>query len=504
MAELNRRMTALDAGFLYLEQPNALLHVGGIYTFNEPIGLDELTDDIERRLGLIPRYTQRALMVPFNLGHPTWELDPEFEIENHIKSHTLKDAGDDVALARLSAQIFARPLDRSRPLWQMHLINGYGKGGALLAMTHHCMIDGASGIQLVNLLMDPSPKPATLDIPPLPVPTEFPSPFAQALDGFVDSTRAQVAAGRQLARSLLSPAKALAQARETIEASASLARTMLSPAPATPFNGSLSEKRAISWAPLSLNEVKAIKNRFGGTVNDVILCVIAGGLGQYLRACGENVEGVELKAMIPVNVRPGTERSNLGNRVSSLVASLPVGISDPVERLRAVSASMEVLKHSGQAGQLERVIAFADLLPPVLQSSLGALQNIVTPVNTICTNVPGPREARYLLGRRVETMVPLVPLAAGIGLGFAILSYADQITIGANADALQVRDPWKVTGAIEKAYDELWRATGLERVHEHRRVAPALKRRQRREAIRKELPAVHEPAIERRADSSES
>lgn len=501
MAELNRRMTALDAGFLYLERPNALLHVGGIYTFSEPIRLNELIDDVERRLGLIPRYTQRALMVPFNLGHPTWEPDPEFDIEHHIQSHTLKDSHDQRALARLCAQLFARPLDRSRPLWEMHLIEGYGKGCALLAMTHHCMIDGASGIQLVNLLMDPSPKPAALDVPALPIPTEFPSPFAQALDGFVDAARAQLVAGKQLAKSLLSPSRALSEARKTLEASASMARTMLSPAPPTPFNGALSNKRAVAWTPLSLNEVKAVKNRFGGTVNDVILCIIAGGLGRYLRSCGEPVDGVELKAMIPVNVRPETERSNLGNRVSSLVATLPVGITDPVERLRAVSASMEVLKHSGQAGQLDRVIALADLVPPSVQSSLGTLQSLVTPVNTICTNVPGLREARYLLGRRVELMVPLVPLAAGVGLGFAILSYADQITIGANADAEQVRDPWKVAAAIGNAYEELWKATGLERVGAHRKVAPALKRRQ---AIRKERPAVNEPGVERRADSSEA
>jgi WS/DGAT/MGAT family acyltransferase len=486
MTDFNRRMTALDAGFLYLEQPNALLHVGGIYTFSEPIELDALIDDVSSRLGLIPRYTQRALMVPLNLGHPTWEADPEFNIENHIKAHALKDGNDDAALARLCGKLFARPLDRARPLWEMHLIHGYGEGCALLAMTHHCMIDGASGVQLVNLLMDPSPKARVMDVPALPLPTEFPSSFAQALDGFIDATRAQISAGKQLGKLLWSPAQAVAQARQTLEASTSMARTLLSPAPPTPFNGPLSTRRSLAWVPLSLNEVKSIKNRFGGTVNDVILCVIAGGLRQYLRASGTTIDDdLELKAMIPVNVRSETERGNLGNRVSSLVAPLPVGIADAVERLRAVSTTMEVLKHSGQAGQLERLLTFADLVPPLLQSAVGGMQNLVSPVNTVCTNVPGPREARYLQGRKVETMVPVVPLAARVGLGFAILSYADQITIGMNADAEQVRNPWKVAAAVRSAFEDLWTATGIERVAEKRRVASALKRRQRHEAIRK-------------------
>jgi WS/DGAT/MGAT family acyltransferase len=505
MSELNRRMSALDAAFLYLERPNTLLHVGGIYTFGETICLDELIADVERRLGLIPRYTQLAVTVPFNLGHPTWESAPDFDITNHIHEHVLEN-GDDAALARLCSKLFARPLDRSKPLWEMHLIRGYRNGCALLAMTHHCMIDGASGMQLINLLMDPSPKPPPLDVPALPLPSELPSPFAQALDGLFDATRAQVDAGKQLARSARSPANALRQARATLEAGAALARQMLSPAPSTPFNGTLSERRAIAWVPMSLNEVKAIKNRFGGTVNDVILCLISGGLGRYLRSHGVETEALELKAMVPVNVRSEGERRNLGNRVSSLVAPLPVGITDPVERLRTVSAQMEVLKASGQAAQLDQMMAIADIVPPILQSTIGSLQHLVIPVNTVCTNVPGPREARYMLGKRVELMIPVVPLAAGIGLGFAIVSYSDQITIGLNADAEQVRHPWKVAEALEHAFEEMWKVTGLERVHHKKRIDSALRRRHRREALRKGLPAREEAdaAVERRADSSDS
>lgn len=505
MSELNRRMTALDAGFLYFERPNASLHVGGIYTFAESIGLQEIIADVKHRLGLIPRYTQRAVVVPLNLGHPTWEQDPDFDIANHIHAHTLEDGHDDKALARLCAKLFAKPLDRSKPLWEMHLIHGYKKGCAVLATTHHCMIDGASGIQLVNLLMDPSPNPVPREIPALPQPSDLPSGFAQALDGFIDATRAQIDAGKRFVDLLRSPAKALRQARETIEAGASMARQMLAWAPTTPFNGALSDRRAIAWTPLSLNEVKTVKDRFGGTVNDVILCIIAGGLRRYLEASGVPIAGLELKTIVPVNVRSEHEKQTLGNRVSTLVAPLPIGIADPVVRLRAISGDMEVLKHSGQATHLDRVVAVADVLPPMVQSTVGIFQSLVTPANTICTNVPGPREARYMLGKRVQLMIPLVPLAAGMGLGFAILSYADQVTIGINADGERVRNAWKVADAVKHAYEELWQATGVERVHGRKQVESALRRRQRHEALRKgSSSSAPEEALERRADSRDS
>jgi WS/DGAT/MGAT family acyltransferase len=468
---LNRRMTSLDASFLYLEQPNALLHVAGIYSFARPLDYDRLVAYVAERLPLIPRYTQRAVMVPLNLGHPTWEPAPDFDIREHILHHRLH-GNDDAALAALCATLFAEPLDRSRPLWEMHLIDGYGTGCAMLAKTHHCMIDGASGVELINLLMDPTPKPRALE----PITQSLPrghaplNPMLRAAAGLLDTVSTQVRIGEQVVRALLRPSHAMQEARGTLDALSTLARTLLSPPPATPFNGAISTERALAWAPLSLNEVKAVKNRLGGTVNDVVLAVIAGSLRYYLRERGVKTERTELKAMVPVNVRTEHEHLKLGNRVSMMVAPLPIGITDPVERLRQVSAAMDLLKSSGQASQMERIVALTDLLPPPLQRPLAQLQASVYPVNTVCTNVPGPRETRYLLGEPVQLMVPLVPLAAGIGLGFAIMSYADQLTIGINGDAGRVPDVWKLAAAVRRAFEELWEATGLERV-----VAPPAK-----------------------------
>jgi diacylglycerol O-acyltransferase / wax synthase len=501
---LNRRMTSLDASFLYLEQPNALLHVAGIYTLARPVDYEALVAYVGERLHLIPRYTERAVMVPLNLGHPTWEPDPEFDIRSHILRHRLRGHGDDDALANLCAQLFAEPLDRCRPLWEMHLIEGYGQGSALLAKTHHCMIDGASGVQLINILMDPTPRPTAAAAPePAPEARDLPNPLLHALAGLFDTTRTQLDIARSVVRSLGKPSRALQEARATLDAVSTAARTLIAGAPPMPFNGTLSTERRLAWARFSLNEVKATKNRLGGTVNDVVLAIIAGGLRHYLREHGVAVERTDLKAMVPVNVRAEHEHLKLGNRVSMMVAPLPIGITDPLERLRQVSAAMDLIKNGGQAGQMERVVALTDLLPPPLQRPLARLQASVSPVNTVCTNVPGPRETRYLLGQPVQTMIPVVPLAAGIGLGFAILSYADQLIIGLNADAERVPNAWPLADAVRQSFEELWATTGLERVAVASPAVPERKRPARARPRAKVRASVKAKGNGRKAESAQ-
>lgn len=481
-ADLPKRMTALDASFLYLERPNALLHVGAIFTFAHKIELPRLVANMAERLPLVPRYAQRAVMVPLNLGHPVWENDPDFEIHDHVVRHHLHGKGNDEDLARLCAKLFAEPLDRERPLWEMHLIDGYGDGCALLSKTHHAMIDGASGVQLTNLLLDPSPKPSPLPARTLPKAEGLSHPITRAVAAIADRVSTQLSLLATAASALSQPTRVLAEARETVDAFSTLTRSLAeAPRPAV-FNGELSSRRCLAWAPLSLPEIRAIKGRLGGTVNDVILSIIAGGLRHYLIELGEQVGSTVLKAVIPVSVRGASERQNLGNRVSTLLAPLPVGVADPVERLRQISAATEQLKESGQSHQLQRLLGLAELLPPIVQAPLAAFQDQVTPANTICTNVPGPGETRYLLGEPVQLMVPLVPLGSRIGLGFAILSYANQITIGINADAGLVANAWRVEEAIRHAFEELWQATGLERRQEPAPVESAIQRRARMRA----------------------
>jgi diacylglycerol O-acyltransferase len=467
------RLTALDAAFYHLEHPGQLLHVGGIYTTGGPIDHRLLCEDIEARLPGIPRYLQRVVPVPLTLGHPTWEADPTFEIDNHVRRHVLRAPGDDTQLAALAGRIFAEPLARDRPLWELHLVEGYqGSAAALVAKVHHCMIDGVSGVQLMSVLFDVSPNPGRRDLPaPLPEPPPPPRPLAQATRALWESGETAWRRVRGTTALLRRPAGALAAVREGLASLARLGRVVLQPPPATPYNGHVSGLRRVAWRTLSLNEVKSVKNRLGGTVNDVILTIIAAALRRDLEARGIEPDGLELRAMCPVNVRRPDEHLALGNRVSMMFGTLPVGIYDPLERFRQVRATMGRLKREKESDHVARVLDLVELIPAGIQVPLAQLQLNWVPINTICTNVPGPPVSLYVQGQRLETLVPLVPLAQGVGLAFAILSYADTITIGIVGDPALVGDVAPIADGIAAAHAELCGLAGLGGARERR---PAL------------------------------
>ena len=465
-APASGRMTALDAAFYYLERTGQLLHVGGVYTVEGALDYERLRADLMSRLHLIPRYTERVVPVPFNLGHPTWEPDPHFDIRHHVLRHTLRAPGDDAQLVNLVSRLFAQPLHRERPLWEIHQIDGHRGGrSALFAKVHHCRIDGVSGVQLLGVLFDPSPRPAP--VPP-PERTPEPPPLPSGSSPVVRAVRETVETGvpgvRALARLVRRPAAAFAELGKAGEAIGTLARIVLAGAPATPFNGHVSTLRRVVWTSFSLNETKAIKNRLGGTVNDVVLATITAALRGYLERRGLRPDRVELRAMLPVNVRRADEHLHLGNRVSMLVAPLPVGIFDPLERLRQVRTATAQLKEQGQATQVSRILELLEMLPAPFQKSLGWLQVQAAPVNTICTNIPGPPVSLYVQGLRLETLVPIVPLAQGVGLAFAILSYADTLTIGITADPALVPDVERFCELLQAGFEELRVLAGIERV----------------------------------------
>ncbi len=477
------RMTALDAAFFHLERTGQLLHVGGVYTVEGPLDFERQKADLAARLHLIPRYTERAVSVPFNLAHPTWEPDPRFDIRHHVLRHTLRAPGDDAQLVKLVSRLFAEPLHRGRPLWELHQIDGYrGDRAALFAKVHHCMIDGVSGVHLLGVIFDPSPKPAPP--PPAPEPRAVVPRLPSASTQLVRAVRASVRLGVERARTvgglLRRPRLALAELSQAVDAASQLARVLLTSPPPTPFNGHVSTLRRIVWTTFSLNEVKAIKNRLGGTVNDVVLATITGALRGYLEDHGLVSDRVELRAMIPVNVRRPQEAGALGNRVSMMVAPLPVGIFDPLERFRQVRAAMAQIKEAGQSTHMGRMLELLELLPPPVQRPLGWLQVQAAPINTICTNVPGPPVSLYVQGKRLETLVPIVPLAQGVGLAFAILSYADMLTIGVTSDPALVPDGERLCELLQLGLDELRELAGVERAARHG--GPVRPERQRRGA----------------------
>src|SRR5262245_18495183 len=359
------RMTALDAAFYHLERAGQLLHVGGIYTVDGALDYERTLADLSAKMHLIPRYTQRVIPVPFNLGHPTWEPARGFDLRLQVVRHVLRPPGDDDQLRNLASRLFAEPLDRSRPLWELHQIDGYrGDRSAILAKVHHCMIDGVSGVQLLGVLFDVTPDPApTPPAPAVPPAPPVPKPSAQAWRALADGAATTVGGVRALVGLLGRPAEAWEELRETLAAAGDLVRLALAPIPSTPFNGFVGTLRRIEWATFALNELKAIKNRLGGTVNDVILATISGALRRYLEDRGQNPGRGELRAMCPVTVRTAAEHLKLGNRVSAMMAPLPVGIFDPLERLRQVRSAMEQLKRSGESERMTRVLDLLSYVP---------------------------------------------------------------------------------------------------------------------------------------------
>jgi WS/DGAT/MGAT family acyltransferase len=478
------RLTALDAAFWHLERTGQLLHVGGVYTVDGALDFGQLLADIGARLHLIPRYTQRVAPVPFTLAHPTWEAAPNFDLRDHLQRHVLRPPGDDEQLASLAGRLFARPLDRRKPLWELHQIDGYrGSASALVAKVHHAMIDGVSGVQLMSVMFDVSPRPA----PPPPAPPaepapRLPSPVMRVARAAEDGARGAVSLARQLAGMIAEPSRALRAGGELVHALTDVARVLGAGVVPSPYNGHVSTLRRIAWATLGLHELKSVKNRIGGTLNDAILTVISAALRRDLERRGIDPDGLELRAMCPVNVRSKEEHLHLGNRVSMMVAPLPVGIHDPFERLRQVRAAMSRVKASGLATEMSDVLQLIEWVPAPLQVPLAQLPIWVPPFNTICTNVPGPPVSLYVQGNRLETLVPLVPLAQGIGLAFAILSYTDHVTIGVTADPALVGDPSPIAEALLDAHRELCQVAGVERLPP--RPAPVASERQRRRPTR--------------------
>jgi len=476
------RLTPLDAAFYHLERAGQLLHVGGVYTADGPLDHERLVDDIAGRLHLIPRYTQRVVPVPFTLAHPTWEAATDFDIRRHLRRHTLRPPGDQAQLAALAGRLFARPLDRDHPLWELHQIDGIdGRRSAIFAKVHHCMIDGVSGVQLMEIMFDVSPNPPPRPpAPPLADPPPVPTPLGQAARALWDGLQDLGVRARGLVDVLRRPQDALAVLRSNVGSLQHLVRVFSQPVPATPYNGHVSTLRRVAWATLPLHEVKSVKNRLGGTVNDVILTIISAALRRDFERRELDPDGLELRAMCPVNVRRAEEHLQLGNRVSMMFAPLPIGIYDPLERLRRVRAIMARVKASGESGHVSRLLDLVDLVPAPVQVPLANLQVGWTPVNTVCTNVPGPPVSLYVQGRRLDVMAPLVPLAQGVGLAFAILSYADAITLAVTSDPALVGDVDTLATDILDAHAELCGLAGVERGRERHSVLPERKRRQQR------------------------
>ncbi|MGZ4175377.1 MAG: WS/DGAT/MGAT family O-acyltransferase [Solirubrobacteraceae bacterium] len=458
------RLTGLDSSFLHLERDSAHMHVAGCMLFDGEVPTyDELVAQIASRLHLVPRYRQRLAFVPFGQGRPVWVDDPHFNIAFHVRHTALPSPGGEAQLKRLAGRVFSQALDRSRPLWEIWLVEGLSRGRfALLSKTHHALVDGVSGVDIATVLFDTSPDPMPVAPPenewvPRPLPTD-----AQLLaDALLERTTVPAEIVRGVKATLRGPRMVTARLGRAVGGVTAMARAGLQTAPPSPLNVRIGPHRRFTWVRGDLEQFKAVKNALGGTVNDVVLAVVAGALGRYLRMHGEATEDTVLRAMVPISVRADVERGALGNRVAAMWAPLPIGVTDPVQRLLAISRDMEGVKESGQAVGAQVLTELTGFAPPTIMAQAARLQARQRLFNLVVTNVPGPQFPLYMLCRQLDAMFPMVPLAENQALGIAIMSYNGQLNFGLNADYDAMPDLEALADEVRASIEELTAATGV-------------------------------------------
>jgi WS/DGAT/MGAT family acyltransferase len=457
------RLTGLDSSFLHLERDAAHMHVAGCAVFEGPAPEhEELLEEIEARLHLVPRYRQRLAFVPFEQGRPVWVDDPHFKASYHVRHTALPRPGGEQELKRLAGRVFSQPLDRSRPLWEIWLVEGLADGHfALLSKTHHALVDGVSGVDIATVLFDASPKPLPVAPPDHEwVPRPLPSSAELLADALLERATVPGEIVRGVRAVLRGPRSVAGKLGTALAGLGAMAWSGLQAAPPSPFNVRIGPHRRFTWVRGDLAQFKAIKNSLGGTVNDVVLAAVAGGLGSYMRLHSHATDDVVLRAMVPVSIRADIERGALGNRVAAMWAPLPVGVTDPVARLHTISAAMRELKASGQAVGAEVLTRLSGFAPPTIMAQAARLQARQRLFNLVVTNVPGPQLPLYVLGRELKALYPMVPLAENTALGIAIMSYNGQLNFGLTADYDALSDVDTLADELYSAIEELAAAAG--------------------------------------------
>ena len=465
MAHLDR-LSALDSTFLHLEdRGHAHMHVGSVMIFEgSPPTPGELIQHVQRRLHLVPRYRQKLAFVPFGQGRPVWADDPHFNPHYHIRHTGLPRPGDDDALKRLAGRLMAQRLDRSKPLWEIWLVERLsGDRFALIAKTHHALVDGVSGMDITTVLFDTASEPVAVPQPAQSWIASPPPGQAKLLgDALLERATVPAEMARGVRAVLRTPRKLLGEARDSLGAlGASALAGISSPAPPSPFNVPIGPHRRYTWVDADLAEFKAIKDALGGTLNDVVLTAVSLALGDYLRGQGHDTAELVLKAMVPVSVRADTEHGALGNRVAAMWAPLAVGVPDPSEAFDQIHRAMDHLKRSGQAVGAQVLTSLVGFAPPTILSQAARLQARQRYFNLVVTNVPGPQQPLYLLEHRMKALYPVVPLAKHQALGIAIVSYNGRLGFGLLADYDALPSVELIAADLEAAIRRLAQAAGV-------------------------------------------
>jgi diacylglycerol O-acyltransferase / wax synthase len=482
-----RQLTSLDAQFLAMETPRTYGHVGGLAIYDPStapggkLGVPELCRLVSERLHLLPPFHWKLAEVPFGLDNPYWIEDPDFDLDFHIRESAVPPPGNERKVAETVGRIFARPLDRSRPLWELYVIHGLPDGKvALLTKVHHAVVDGVSGAEILGILLDTSPEGR--EIPPAGDERHDhrPSELEMLGRGLAGLVRQPVRALRSLPTTLPNvldlpganafpgvPAvnRGLAGVRRVLGADENPAvlEVTTAKAPRTSFNGPISAHRSFAYGSISLDTVKAIKDAAGVKVNDVVVAICTSAVREWLIERGELPED-PLVAMIPVSVRTTEQYGTFGNRVSMMTVPIPTNEVEPSGRLQRANELLASAKERHQALPADLLTDATSFIPPAVaalaaRTAVGVLgRRLRPPLNLVISNVPGPRTPLYIAGARLEANYPVSAIVDGVGLNMTIMSYRDQIDVGIVADKDQIPDAWPLMDAVRHALDELEQA----------------------------------------------
>jgi diacylglycerol O-acyltransferase len=453
-------ISKVDTAWLRMEQPTNLMMINGVVVLDREPDFESLLRVLEQRLLVFRRFRQKAVDAA---GGAHWETDRDFDIRNHVRCVALPGAAGRAELEALVEELASTPLDKSRPLWQYHLVENYAGGPAVIMRIHHCIADGIALVQVFLSLTDPTPEGRPSASQPevwkrrradeSPVFARLLEPAREGLGFAAQVGRRMLEEGRKI---LDNPSLAGRYAAETAELARELVHSLTLPDdPVTRFKGRLGVRKLVAWAePIVLDEVKAVSKAFGCTVNDVLIAAVTGALRAYMIAAGDRPEGLpEIRATVPVNLRPLEHARELGNHFGLVFLSLPLGVVNPLQRLYEVNARMDELKASKQATVSIGILAALGLAPaPVQQPVLDMLSRKAT---TVLTNVPGPQHPLYFAGAGIREMMFWVPQNGSIGLGISILSYDGKVFFGLMSDRGLVPDPQRIISRFRPEFDKL-------------------------------------------------
>jgi WS/DGAT/MGAT family acyltransferase len=449
-------MNPMDAGFLQVETDTQPMHVGSMLIMDgPPPTYEEFCRHVGTRLGAVPRYRQRVRRPPLNFARPYWVDDPHFSLHYHVRHTAIPQPGTEHQLRALAGRIMSQRLDLARPLWEMWLIEGLqDQRWAVVSKVHHAMIDGVSGHEILEIMLDrdaAASRPHDDTWQPRPEPTR--GELFRESAAWVGRLPGAVWQGASSA--VTQPRVAL---REVGSRTAGIAKVGSKVTGAHGvLSGPIGPHRLWSWARGDLDDVKTVKAAVGCTVNDVVLAAIAGGYRTFLLTRGEVLEDETVRSLVPVSIRNDAQRGRLGNQVTAMFADLPIGVSNPVERLGVVAGQMHRLKTSGESVGVKAMVDVAEFVPPTLMSLAARVTTAVGQhlFDTVTTNIPGPQVPLFMLGRQLREMFPYIPIADGARVSIGIVSYHGQLTFAATGDYDSMPDLDVLTASIEESLREL-------------------------------------------------